>query len=87
MLKLTSRNNECTYLRFDIPNNKLGPESNSRLRAKMAKFSDVACRERRKRISNQDYFKLSELINFKYVVDTVDNFIDFQDNSSDSMWF
>ena len=36
-----SRNNECTYLRFDSPNRKLGPESNNRLGCKMAKFSDM----------------------------------------------
>ena len=77
-------NNECTYLRFDIPNSKLGPVSHSRLRSKMAKVSDMSPRERDRgqRICNQDYFKLSQLINMKRVIDTVDNFIDFQENIS-----
>ena len=65
LLKLTSRNNEGTYLRFDFPNSTLGPESNSRLRSKMAKFSDMMPGERelRKRIFNEDYYELSQLIN------------------------
>lgn len=36
-----SRNNECPYLRFDVPNRKLGPESISKLRSKMTRFSVV----------------------------------------------
>ena len=66
---------------------KLGPESNGRLRSKMAKFSDMLPEEReRKEYLIKTIFKLSQLINFKCVVDTVDNFIDFQDNSGDSIW-
>ena len=74
-------------LRFDISNSKLGPESNSRLQSKMAKFSYTLLeRDRRQRIFNQDYFKLSQQINLKCVINTVENFIGFQDNSSNFMW-
>ena len=41
-----SRNNEYTYLRFDIPNSKVGPVSDSRLRSKMVKVSDMSPGER-----------------------------------------
>ena len=41
-----SRNNECTYLRFDIPNSKPRPESKSRLRSKVARFSEMLPGER-----------------------------------------
>ena len=37
-----SRNKECTYLRFDISNSKLGLQCNTRLRSNMAKFSDMS---------------------------------------------
>ena len=39
-------------------------------------------RERRQRICNQDYFKLSQPIHLKRVIDTVDNFTDCQENSN-----
>ena len=53
----------------------------------MAKFSDMLPKEReRKEYLIKTIFKLSQLINFKCVVDTVDNFINFQDNSGDSIW-
>ena len=53
----------------------------------MAKFSDMLPEERkRKEYLIKTIFKLSQLRNFKCVVDTVDNFIDFQNNSRDSMW-
>ena len=76
-----SRNDECTYLRFDIPNSKPRLESNSRLWSKMARFSDMLPGEREGKNIQSRLFKLSQLINFKCVVDTVDN------NRSDSMWF
>ena len=72
---------------FDISKSKLGPESNSTLQSKMAKFSYMLLeRDRRQRIFNQDYFKLSPQINLKCVINTVENFIGFQDNSSNFMW-
>ena len=53
----------------------------------MTKFSDMLPEEReRKEYLIKTIFKLGQLINFKCVVDTVDNFIDFQDNGADSMW-
>ena len=43
-----SRYNECTHLKFDFPNSKLVPESNSNLRSKMAQNSDMLPGEREK---------------------------------------
>ena len=65
------RNNECTYLRFDVTSSKLGTVDCD---PRWLKFL-ICCleRDRRQGIFNQDYFKLSQLINLKGVIDTVEN--------------
>ena len=47
----------------------------------MAKFSDMLPEERKRK-----EYLIKTIFFCKCVVDTVDNFIDFQNNSRDSMW-